>query len=48
LHFLRQFSEFHHDIPCERWLRSLINRIDPGLVWALLYELGGVAVARAP
>jgi len=31
LHFLRQFSEFHHGIPCERWLRSLINRIDPAL-----------------
>src|SRR5216684_8066678 len=31
LHFLRQFSEFHHGIPCERWLRSLINRIDPVL-----------------
>ena len=31
LHFLRQFSEFHHGIPCERWLRSLMNRIDPAL-----------------
>ena len=31
LHFLRQFSEFHHGIPCERWLRSLVNRIDPAL-----------------
>jgi hypothetical protein len=31
LDFLRQFSEFHHGIPCARWLRSLINRIDPGL-----------------
>jgi predicted transposase YbfD/YdcC len=29
LPFLRQFSDFHHGIPCERWLRSLINRIDP-------------------
>jgi predicted transposase YbfD/YdcC len=29
LHFLRQFSDFHHGIPCERWLRSLLNRIDP-------------------
>jgi predicted transposase YbfD/YdcC len=29
LHFLRQFSEFHHGIPCERWLRSLVNRVDP-------------------
>jgi hypothetical protein len=29
LDFLRQFSEFHHGIPCERWLRSIINRADP-------------------
>ena len=29
LAFLRQFSDFHHGIPCERWLRSLVNRIDP-------------------
>jgi predicted transposase YbfD/YdcC len=27
--FLRRFSEFHFGIPCERWLRSLVNRIDP-------------------
>ena len=31
LDFLRRFSEFHFGIPCERWLRSLINRIDPVL-----------------
>jgi hypothetical protein len=29
LDFLRQFSDFHHGIPCERWLRSLLNRINP-------------------
>jgi DDE_Tnp_1-associated len=29
LDFLRQFSEFHHGIPCERWLRMLVNRVDP-------------------
>ena len=29
LDFLRRFSEFHHGIPCERWLRNLVNRIDP-------------------
>jgi len=29
LGFLRRFSDFHHGIPCERWLRTLINRIDP-------------------
>jgi predicted transposase YbfD/YdcC len=29
LAFLRRFSEFHYGIPCERWLRHLVNRIDP-------------------
>lgn len=31
LDFLRQFSAFHHGVPCERWLRSLVNRLDPTL-----------------
>jgi predicted transposase YbfD/YdcC len=31
LAFLRRFSEFHFGIPCERWLRSLVNRVDPVL-----------------
>jgi predicted transposase YbfD/YdcC len=31
LDFLRRFSEFHFGIPCGRWLRSLVNRIDPVL-----------------
>jgi hypothetical protein len=30
LDFLRRFAPFHHGVPCERWLRILINRIDPG------------------
>jgi predicted transposase YbfD/YdcC len=29
LDFLRRFAEFHFGIPCERWLRTLVNRIDP-------------------
>ena len=29
LDFLRRFSEFHFGIPGERWLRDLVNRIDP-------------------
>jgi predicted transposase YbfD/YdcC len=29
LPFLRRFSEFHFGIPSERWLRDLVNRIDP-------------------
>jgi predicted transposase YbfD/YdcC len=31
LGFLRHFSEFHFGIPSERWLRCLVNRIDPAL-----------------
>jgi predicted transposase YbfD/YdcC len=31
LGFLRRFAEYHHGIPCERWLRHLVNRIDPAL-----------------
>jgi len=31
LAFLRRFSEFHYGIPCERWVRALVNRIDPVL-----------------
>ncbi len=29
LAFLRRFSEFHFGIPSERWLRDLVNRVDP-------------------
>jgi predicted transposase YbfD/YdcC len=29
LAFLRRFSDFHFGIPCERWMRDLVNRIDP-------------------
>ena len=29
LDFLRRFSAFHFGIPCVRWLRTLVNRIDP-------------------
>src|SRR5215470_6576954 len=31
LDFLRRFSDFHHGVPCARWLRDLMNRIDPSL-----------------
>src|SRR6202795_120544 len=31
LDFLRSFSEFHYGIPCERWMRKLVNRVDPTL-----------------
>jgi predicted transposase YbfD/YdcC len=29
LDVLRRFAEFHHGIPCARWLRTLVNRMDP-------------------
>jgi predicted transposase YbfD/YdcC len=29
LDLLRRFAPFHHGIPCERWLRTLVNRVDP-------------------
>jgi hypothetical protein len=29
LGFLRRFAPFHHGIPGERWLRALVNRVDP-------------------
>jgi predicted transposase YbfD/YdcC len=31
LDFLRRFRPFHHGVPCARWLRDLLNRIDPVL-----------------
>jgi predicted transposase YbfD/YdcC len=31
LAFLRQFAEFHYGIPCQTWLRALVNRVDPVL-----------------
>jgi len=31
LEVLRRFAEFHHGIPCARWLRTLVNRMDPQL-----------------
>jgi len=29
LDFLRRFAPFHFGIPCARWLRTLVNRLDP-------------------
>lgn len=31
LGFLRRVAPFHFGIPCERWLRTLVNRVDPVL-----------------
>src|SRR5215510_6083918 len=37
LDFLRRFSDFHHGVPCARWLPDLMNRIDP-LLFAHCFE----------
>ena len=29
INFLKMFAPFHNGIPCERWLRALVNRVDP-------------------
>jgi predicted transposase YbfD/YdcC len=34
LAFLRRFTPFYHGIPCARWMRALVNRIDPLLFGA--------------
>jgi len=31
LDFLKKFSPFYFGIPCQRWLRTLVNRVDPVL-----------------
>jgi predicted transposase YbfD/YdcC len=31
LDFLRTMSEFHYGIPCQDWLRVIMNRVDPAL-----------------
>ena len=43
--FLRRFSEFHHGIPCERWLRALLNRIDP-ILFGRCFNMDCRAVAE--
>src|ERR1700693_635232 len=39
LGFLRRFVPYHWGIPCEDWLRVVMNRLDPELL-GLLYRLG--------
>ena len=34
LHDLRRFAPFHHGVPCVRWMRALVNRVDPVLFGA--------------
>jgi hypothetical protein len=35
LEFLRRFAPFHFGIPGERWLHTLVNRVDPIFLLAL-------------
>jgi len=37
LGLLRRFAPFYNGIPCERWLRSLVNRVDP-LTFGICFE----------
>jgi predicted transposase YbfD/YdcC len=34
LGFLRELAPYYHGVPCARWLRALMNRIDPGMFGA--------------
>jgi predicted transposase YbfD/YdcC len=34
LDFLRRFRPYHYGLPCADWLRTLMNRLDPGLFQA--------------
>jgi hypothetical protein len=46
LDFLRRFSDYHHGIPCERWLRHLFNRVDPTLFARCFENSGGSPTNR--
>ena len=34
IHDLRRFAPFHHGVPCARWMRAVVNRVDPVLFGA--------------
>ncbi len=48
LDFLRGLSEFHFGVPCEDWLRDLMNRIDPALFRACFEAWVGERWPAAP
>lgn len=48
LPFLRRFLPYHHGIPGSRWLRILLNRIDPGLFSALFQSWAASLRPDAP
>ena len=37
LHDLRRYAPFHHGVPCARWIRALVNRVDP-VLFAACFE----------
>lgn len=39
LEFLRKLSSFHFGIPCQTWLRRLVNRVDPVLFGCCFEEM---------
>lgn len=48
LPFLRRFLPYHHGIPGSRWLRILLNRIDPGLFGAMFQSWAAAMHPGAP
>lgn len=48
LAFLRRFLPYHHGIPCARWLRMLMNRLDPGLFAACFQSWAAAIHPDAP
>jgi predicted transposase YbfD/YdcC len=48
LPFLRRFLPYHHGIPGSRWLRILLNRIDPGLFSAMFQSWAASLRQDAP
>lgn len=48
LPFLRRFLPYHHGVPGSRWLRILLNRIDPGLFSAMFQSWAGALRPAAP
>jgi predicted transposase YbfD/YdcC len=48
LGFLRRFLPYHHGLPCGRWLRALMNRIDPALFSECFRAWAGALRPDAP
>jgi len=48
LPFLRRFLPHHHGIPGSRWLRILLNRLDPGLFSEMVQSWATTIRSDAP